>query len=428
MNSSIHNASQKSDAYLPRICLITETYFPVIGGGETQSRALAQDLVSNGYQVTLVTRRSRREFKPYEELDGAKVYRLWPVGNGQMKKWLMLLSSFWFYVRHRREYDVILVSGYRVLGVSAVLASLLLGKKCILKADNNGEMSGDYFTLGLKSLRLSWAKPLANAILVLRNWLFRRADVFVALSSEIVSELTSYGVKRDEIVVIPNSYDSVRFIPGDEPRRTALRSQFGFPLDQKIVIFTGRLLRAKGLPLLLRVWKALRPKYPLVSLVIVGSGGDLMYSCEAEIKEYVRANDLGPSVFFTGGVRNVEQYLHCADIFVFPTEDEAFGISLIEAMACGLPPIATKIGGIKDIIQPDKTGILIPAADFDALFNAIQRLLADPQFAKQIGEQAALSVRQRYTREIVADQYMNLFNSIFPQAKLRCTARSKSST
>lgn len=427
MKSTTLDTSQESSASLPCICLITETYFPVIGGGETQSRALAQDLVSNGYQVILVTRRSKQEFKPYEELDGAKVYRLWPVGNGQMKKWLMLLSSFLFYVRHRREYDVILVSGYRVLGISAVLASLLLGKKCILKADNNGEMSGDYFTLGLKSLKLSWAKPIVNAILALRNRLFRLADVFIALSSEIVAELTSHGVKRDKIVVIPNSYDSRRFIPDDGSRRTALRSQFGFPLDHKIVIFTGRLLRAKGLPLLLQVWKTLQPNYPQVSLVIVGSGGDLMSSCEDEIKEYVRSNNLSASVFFTGGVRNVEQYLHCADIFVFPTEDEAFGISLIEAMACGLPPIATKIGGIKDIIQPEETGILISAADFDALRNALQRFLADPQFAQRIGEQAAVSVRQRYTREIVADGYMNLFNSL-SQAKHRWIAKSKSST
>lgn len=402
-----------STAHPLRVCLTTETYYPVIGGGETQARALTQDLVAAGVPVIVVTRRSDAKFARAERLDGAWIYRLAPSGPGHLKKWGMVLTGLIFFITHARQYDIILVSGFRVLGIPAVLAALLMRKKVILKADNNGEMSGAYFTEGIKSLRLQWAWRALRGVISLRNALFRRADAFVSVSTDIVKELTEQGVPRGMIECIPNSYDPQRFYPAEsEETRRVLRAQLNLPQDKKLVIFTGRLLRGKGLPLLVRVWKDLSVRHPQAALIIVGAGGNIMSSCEDEIRSFVSEHGLSGSVVFTGGVRNVEDYLRSSDLFVFPTEDEAFGISLIEAMACGLPPVASRVGGIKDIVVDGDTGLLVPPSEHAPLHDALDLLLRDSQRAREIGQRAAVSVRQRYSRQTVLTQYMSLFGRL----------------
>ncbi|NIS66188.1 MAG: glycosyltransferase, partial [Gemmatimonadales bacterium] len=126
-----------------------------------------------------------------------------------------------------------------------------------------------------------------------------------------------------------------------------------------IVTYTGRLVSYKGLPVLLSVWKRLHERHPSAVLVLVGGGSLDMHDCEEELKRYVRENGLSASVRFTGNVQNVEDYLRASDVFAFPTEIEAFGISLIEAMACELPAVSTPVGGIKDILRHEENGLIV---------------------------------------------------------------------
>lgn len=392
---------------------MTETYYPVIGGGETQARALAQDCTARGHKVTVLARRSDTAFSKFEMLDGVQIYRLWPSGPGHLKKWLMLMSSFWWLVRNSTSYEVVLVSGYRVLGISAVIATRLARKRCVLKADNNGEMSGDYFAGGLRHLGLEWATGVIRLCILARNWLLRRADLFVAISTDISQEMIAHDVARNRIVTIPNSYDPSRFYPlAGGNTKQALRARFSLPLDATLVIFTGRLLASKGLPLLIRVWEKLSLVTPAAKLVIVGAGTGLMGSCEDEIRHYVSEKRLTDQVIFTGSVRNVEDYLQCSDVFVFPTENEAFGISLIEAMACGLAPVATMVGGIKDIVAHGKTGLLIPPLEFEPLYDALKLVIENEALRKEISHGAALAVRQRYSRDRIAGMYSGLFQAL----------------
>jgi glycosyltransferase involved in cell wall biosynthesis len=183
------------------------------------------------------------------------------------------------------------------------------------------------------------------------------------------------------------------------------------------VTFTGRLVSYKGLPLLLRVWHDIRAKHSDAVLVLVGSGSLDMHNCEAELRQYVNVHNLLHSVRFTGSVRNVHEYLQASDIFVLPSENEAFPVALIEAMAGGLAVITTAVGGVKDIVEHSKNGLVVQAGDFGQLYSALDILLADAGLADRLGQAARRTAQERYSQEMVTRQYAELFERVAMRAR-----------
>jgi glycosyltransferase involved in cell wall biosynthesis len=321
----------------------------------------------------------------------------------------MVLTCLPVLFRARRQYDIIFVAGFRALGISAVLMSKILRKVCILKADSNGEMSGDFFTDGLKKLHLDRASPLVKGFLWMRNALLCKADGFVSLSSDITAELITHGVNPKAVYHIPNGIDTSRFHPVSAAEKSGLRDRLGLPQEKTIVVFTGRLVATKGLPLLLRVWQAIQRQYKEAILLLVGAGGTDIHNCEAELKTYVRSHGLQASVYFTGAVPNVHEYLQASDLFVFPSENEAFGISLIEAMACGLAVITSSVGGLKDIVRHGPQKLVVEAGDFQQLYDAINTALSDSARATALSSIGLRNVRKHYSRDAVTQKYTKLF-------------------
>jgi glycosyltransferase involved in cell wall biosynthesis len=392
-----------------KVCIFTETYYPVVGGGETQARALAEGLTENGFQVMVLTRRSHAALEKTEQFGGVTVHRLPPVGHQHFKKWGLLFASMPMLIRLHRQYDLIFVSGFRVVGMTAVIVSKLLGKTCVLKADSLGEMSGEFFSAGLAKVGLRPSSLVFRPFLWLRDSILKWADAFVAVSSEVAAELATYGVNTDIIYRIPNSVDTSQFCPVTADERYALRQKLGIPSKHRIVIFTGRLVSYKGLPLLVRVWKEIQRKHSSAMLLLVGSGGLDIHTCEAELKVYVSEQGLQERVHFTGNVRNVHEYLQASDIFVFPTESEAFGIALIEAMSCAIPVISTCAGGVKDIVQHKQNGLVVKPGDFRQLYEALDTLITGHSLSASLGTAARQTVLDRFSADTVTQQYVRLF-------------------
>jgi glycosyltransferase involved in cell wall biosynthesis len=394
-----------------KICICTETYYPDVGGGEKQAQALAEGLAANGFDVIVLTRRSDPLFKKFEQIGNIEVYRLPPVGSEHFKKWGLLVAILAALIKLRRQYDLIFVSGFRVLGIAAVLISKLFGKPCILKADSLGEMSGDFFADGLAKFGLFTSSFPFKLFLRLRNKILKRANAFVAISSEVSAELAAYGINQQIIQAIPNGVDTSEFQPAGCGKKHQLRHKLHLPAHAVIVTYTGRLVSYKGLPLLLRVWREIQCKHNHAKLLLIGSGGLDIHNCEAELKTYVKENNLQNTVQFIGNVQNVNEYLQASDIFVFPTENEAFGISLIEAMSCGLPAIATPVGGVKDILQDKHNGLLVKKGDFRQLYKALDTLLTDAVLSSSLGKSAWQTVKEMYSAEIVTQKYIELFRN-----------------
>jgi glycosyltransferase involved in cell wall biosynthesis len=391
--------------------MLTETYRPEIGGGERQAALLSAGLAARGFVVTLVARRSRPGLAWHEAEGAVQIRRLPPTGPGRLRKWLLLLPALRLLIAKRHDYDVVLVSGFRLLGISAMLAAIVTRKPAVLKADSSGEMSGEYFRTGLRSLRLAPESRLTRFLLSRRNALLRRADRFICLSGEMRDEFTRAGIPPDRVLTIPNGVDTGRFRPADPEERRGLRRMLALP-DGPVVIYTGRLVRYKGLPELLEAWREIAFEHPEACLVLVGEGGGDLQACEEELRQNVATQGLTRSVQFTGAVENVEDWLRAADIFAFPTHDEAFGLSLVEAMACGLAVVSTRVGGLADIVRDGENAVAVPPASPAELAEALHSLLGDSAYRQRLGEAARLHVRTHHDVDAVCDAYQRVLSDL----------------
>jgi glycosyltransferase involved in cell wall biosynthesis len=403
----------RQDTGQPRVCMLIESYAPVVGGMEAQARSLAAALKALGHPVFVITRRPDKALKAHDTIDGISVIRVRPVGVNSRLRWPMFFFAMAALVRHRKTYDIVFVPGFRALGIPAVIAAKLLKKSCVLKAENNGELSGAFFEGGLARVRLAITAWPIRRLIGLRNRALRQADAFVSMSSDITREYLAHGVAAARIASIPQTVDTERFRPATAEDREALRTRLELPIDRRILVFTGRLVSWKGLPLLLRAWRAIHPRHPDTLLLLVGGGSADIYNCEDELKAFVREHGLADSVRFTGDVDHVQDYLRASDVFVFPTLNEAFGVSLIEAMACGLPVVSTDNGGIKDIITHRTDGLVARTGDEASLCQAIEEILEKPEQAESLGNAARQTATEKYALARVGSAYANMFEKCF---------------
>jgi glycosyltransferase involved in cell wall biosynthesis len=395
-----------------RVCMLLESFHPVVGGMETQARNMAESFRHAGISVIVLTRRVRADLPTQDSVDETPVIRTGPFGASSRLRWFFAVTCIpaLFSLRHR--YDIILVPGFRALGIPAVIVGKLLHKKCVLKAESSGEMSGEFFAGGLARIRLKPDSFWVRGALRIRNRWLAQADAFASLSREQTDEFIRCGVPPERIAVIPQSVRTDRFKPASADERARLRQRLGIPQDALIVIYTGRIVSYKGLPLLVQIWLDVLAKFPNARLFAVGGGGVDVFNCEAEIRRRVEQAQLQNSVTLTGAVHNVEDYLQASDLYALPTQNEAFPLALLEAMACALPCVSTPVGGIPDIIRHGENGWLVPAGDADALRDAILQLLGDAALRARLGQAALETARTRYAREKVTEQYIDLFRRL----------------
>jgi glycosyltransferase involved in cell wall biosynthesis len=394
-----------------KICIFTETYYPVVGGGETQARLLAEGLITNGHSVIVLTRRSDGSLRQHEKYGEVSVHRLAPVGNGQLKKWGLLFSSLPALFRLREQYDLIFVCGYRIIGMPAVVVGKLFRKPVVLKADSQGEMSGEFFDSGLKKFGASRSSVPFRLFLRFRNAILKRADAFSAISSEVATEWTSSKVPLNKIHLIPNGVDTALFAPVNAEQKSFLRQKLNLPQAAIIAIYTGRLVSYKGLPLLLNVWDEIRCRHQDVILLLAGTGGLDIHNCEAQLRDYVKSAGLKANVWFLGSVQNIPEYLQAADLFVFPTENDAFPSSLIEAMSCGLPIVTTPVGAIKTIVADQETGLIVQPGNRQQLYEALVAIISDKTLPSRLGQAGRQIVEERYSAGNTVGKYLSLFES-----------------
>jgi glycosyltransferase involved in cell wall biosynthesis len=209
--------------------------------------------------------------------------------------------------------------------------------------------------------------------------------------------------------VIHSGVDVYRFIEGAK-QRTKKRKELGIPADSLVVGYVGWLIPIKGVTYLVNAVARVAEKYPKSLLVLVGKG-DEKGEEEIKLKEQVERTGLRDKVRFLGWRSDVEEIMGCFDVFVLPSLNEGMGRVLVEAMAAGLPIVASRVGGIPDLIKDGENGLLISAANAPALAQAIADLLADKKKRKRMGEAGKKRCRQ-FSSEVMVAQINNLYTAL----------------
>lgn len=398
-----------------RVLFLTESFHPVLGGGETHIRDLGRRLVASGWQATVVTRQGAAAWPREEALDGIRVLRVAPTGPGRVGKYLMAPGALATLLRERRRFDLLVVRGTRVLGLPGLLAGRILGKPVVLQAEVNGEMSGEIYTWGTR-LDRPLSRRGVGALTRARNVIMRDADAFVAMSRRIAAEFSEAGVPAEKIRGIPHGIDTRRFRPATAEAKAGWRRELRLPTAALIVTFTGRLLRGKGLDTLLQAFAALASRDTLLHLLLVGSGEGQSLSVEDELRTKVHEQGLDARVTFAGRVEDVAPYLGASDVFVFPSVFEAMGLSLLEAAACGLPCLGSRTGGIVDVIEDGVSGFLVDPAEPDELAEKLAMLAADAGLRQSMGRNGRRIVEERFDAEDSVARYRSLFAELAASA------------
>ena len=245
------------------------------------------------------------------------------------------------------------------------------------------------------------------SFLPITRFSIQHSDVVTA-PSEFLRKATAvnFGI-TDPIAVIPNFVDEQGFRPADTRDRTLLLRLFDrAPADARVIVHNSNFRPLKRTSDAVRVLSEVRHAGVPALLVFVGDGPD-----RSAAEALARELGLGDCVRFLGNQLNFVPVLQHADVFLMPSELESFGLAALEALACGLPVVATNQGGIPEVITDGEDGILCAVGDVPAMADAVVRLLRDPALHERFARAARKTVELRFRREPLVDRYEALLSS-----------------
>lgn len=222
------------------------------------------------------------------------------------------------------------------------------------------------------------------------------SDKIIAVSGRVSEELAQSGIDPSKIVTIPNGIELGPYSMRPRTRRS------GF-----LVGALARLSREKGLDVLLHAAKLVLASEPSARFMIGGTG-----PLEEELRRKIRELKLEPYVRMAGFIEDVPSFLSELDVFVLPSDSEGIGLAIMEAMATGLPVVATAVGGVPEVVSDGQTGILVPPRQPKLLAQAIVRLLVDPDLARAMGAAGRNRVEALFDAKVMAERTVAVYRSL----------------
>ena len=244
--------------------------------------------------------------------------------------------------------------------------------------------------------------------LIIDNFNLRYAKTIVCVSNAIAEDLVkSRGLPKERIIVIHNAVDLDRVKAAKNSQE--IGREFACDNPGRLIGTVGRMTSEKGHMYLIQALALLAEKFPALKCVIVGDG-----PLRPELETKCRELGLERVCIFTGVRTDVPNLLSIMDVFVLPSLSEGFGIALLEAMAMGKPVVATRIGGIPEVVEDGVTGLLVQPGDPKTLANGILEMLSDKERSLEMGRRGREVVSKHFTLEsMVAEMekvYLALLN------------------
>jgi len=240
--------------------------------------------------------------------------------------------------------------------------------------------------------------------------LFRNVNRLVPVANSVKEDVlrNNWFVTDEKLFVLENSIDYERFADVSISKKDA-KQMLGMPADSLVFGTIGRLVPTKGLCYLIAAFSKVKRQMPSVHLVLVGDG-----PCKAELQMQAADALCGDSVHFLGHRANVEQLLKGMDVFILASVAEGMPRVLLEAMAAGVPCVATQVGGIPEVINGEAVGFLVPPGDPEALAEMMLRVAKMPgEELAEVIEKARGRIRRFYSHDVVKKKLEDLYESEF---------------
>jgi len=233
----------------------------------------------------------------------------------------------------------------------------------------------------------------------------RDIDRIIAISDGVRRVLVEGGIDRRLITVVPSGID---FTPYEEAAESDyLHRELGFTQDDFLVGIVAHLADHKGHTYLIRATRLLKEQAPRIKVVIVGDG-----PLRLDLDRQVRQDGVSDMVFFLGFREDVPRLLGSLDLFVLSSKLEGMGTSIMDAMASRLPVVATRVGGIPEVVEDGRTGLLVPPQDPESLADAILRLYRDRKLAARLGGKGYDVVHEKFSAQSMAGRIIREYERI----------------
>lgn len=375
------------------ICMLTSEFPPDLGGISTYTYNISKKLIERGHNVTSITRGTYRKTY-HEKIDDISVYhvRFIPIYPYPFKLHEFFVNKL--FKTLESDFDLVHIHGSLVP---------IPRTSCRVVFTSHGTAMRDIENMPIKSFHFLIVKLLSKQLFNIEKELVKNADVVTAVSHSCAKELKRLCMLNKEIAVVNNGVDTNLFIPVKNKKK------------ENYILYTGRLETRKGLIDFIESAKYVCREHADIKFVLTGKG---------TIRKYLerKINNLGlkNNFYFAGFVSRSEllEYYQNATVYVLPSYYEGLPTTLLEAMSCGIPSIATDVEGSSELVEDGENGLLVPPRNPERLAEAILRLLDDDGLRKKLGDNARRHVVNNYDWEIITNKIEKIYINMIKNSNI----------
>lgn len=367
------------------------TCYPTYGGSGALATELGLELARRGHEIHFITYATPFKLRGYQE----RVF--FHEVETRMSRYPLFEHYPYSLALASKQHEVALAEELDILHVHYAIphATTAFLAKEMLRGERDVKV---ITTLHGTDITLVGQEASFYAI---TKFSIEKSDMVTAVSASLRDETyRAFGCVGCDVRVIPNFVNLAEYQPA------ATRDCAGLaPAGHKVITHVSNFREVKRVKDVVRVFARIRRAMP-ATLIMVGDGPD-RHDAEAEARELGVAED----VTFLGKLDSVSRILQASDLFLLPSQSESFGLAALEAMACGAPVVATRTGGLPEVIDDGVNGILEPAGSVEAMGRRATELLRDPARHRAAGE-AALAKARRFSADVIVPMYEKLYAEV----------------
>ncbi|RJS94523.1 glycosyltransferase family 1 protein [Candidatus Bathyarchaeota archaeon] len=381
-----------------RICMLSWEFPPrIVGGIARHCLGLSRALAKQGHEVYLVT----LEFPGaplFEEMDGVKICRvLIELGHPNFMLWTFIFNHFMekkvAALSREVDFDIIHIHDW-LTAPAGIAAKHFLGRTLIST---------------VHSMEIGRSQGLHNPDSFLIDgiewWMTYESRRIIACSNSVKRDLENhFHLPSEKITVIPNGVDLSTFELSTD--KEDVKRRYGIAPYERIVLFVGRLVPQKGVDSLIKAVPLIVQQHRNVKVIITGDGWSRSY-----LEELTRTSGFRDRIRFLGFVPDSElaKLMVSADVLVVPSIYEPFGIVALEGMAAGVPVVAANVGGLSEIVEHERTGVLVYPGNPESIAWGVNRVLSDSAFSEWLVKNAKRKVQEVYSWDAIAKRTAALY-------------------